>query len=136
MSMGVEATNLCTFCNTEKENIQHLFWHCPVLQLFWRQLENAINEKCVNAGTFHLNEHVVIFGCDVHFKTDKIFDLILILAKSYIYKCKMAKELPQLQVFYTILNNRYKIEKHIALVNMKHNEFIRAWLPYTALCGN
>ena len=133
MCMGIDANSDCTFCNNERENVQHLFWYCPILQNFWKEFEDAINQKCFHANKFHLNEHVVIFGCDKNFGTDKIFDLFLMLAKSYIYKCKMAKELPLFQVFVLILRNRYKTEKYIANVNMKYDVFVRAWMPYTPL---
>ena len=133
MCMGVDGNSECTFCHIEKENIQHLFWHCTVTYSFWTEFESDLNEKCSTVKDLRLNEQLVIFGCDKYVRTDDVFDLLLLLAKKYIYTCKMTKDLPLYTHFLAILKNRYYIEKHIAAVNMKSLEFRNAWLPYTTL---
>ena len=37
----------------------------------------------------HLMTSIVLFGHDIHFKSDNIFDLIILRAKFFIYKCKI-----------------------------------------------
>ena len=134
--MGLENNNKCTFCQNYKENIQHLLWDCVITQNFWKTLERNIVEKCLNATALRFSEHVVLFGCDSNFRSDQTFDLLILLAKSYIYKCKMSKENPIFQVFINILKERYEIEKFMAKINMRYCEFVQAWLPYTPLFVN
>jgi hypothetical protein len=132
--MGLENNDSCTFCNTEKENIQHLMWHCPVVQTFWKKVERLINDKCVHVnGALSFTEHLIIFGCDKNFRTDQVFDVIILLAKEYIYNCKMRKELPQIEVFLLMLKKRYAIEKYIAIVNMVYEKMLLVWMPYLVL---
>jgi hypothetical protein len=87
-------------------------------------VERLINDKCVHVnGALSFTEHLIIFGCDKNFRTDQVFDVIILLAKEYIYNCKMRKELPQIEVFLLMLKKRYAIEKYIAIVNMVYENF-------------
>jgi hypothetical protein len=132
-NMGIQNSDTCTFCSEEKENIQHLLWYCPLVQWFWKELEKRLNDKCFHVNALHFTEHLIIFGCDKNIRTDQIFDLIIVMAKEYIYQCKMGKELPQLDVFLLRLKHRYSIEKQIANVNMTYERTVQAWMPYTVL---
>ena len=45
------------------------------------------------------HENIVLFGHDIHFESDNTFDLIILQAKFFIYKCKINKTVPQLHYF-------------------------------------
>lgn len=132
-SMGIENSYNCTFCHMEKENIQHLFWSCQVVQRFWMDFQAQILAKCPHAVMLRFTQHLVIFGCDHQIKTDDVFDLFVILAKMYIYQCKMVKELPIYDVFVIWLKKRYEIEKFISCMQMRHEAFCQAWSLYQQL---
>lgn len=87
MHMGVEANSKCTFWHIEKETIQHLFWHCTVTHIFVKEFESDLNKNCATAKDLHLNEQLVIFGCDKNIKTDDVFDLLLRCISIHV-KCK------------------------------------------------
>ncbi|XP_076453470.1 uncharacterized protein LOC143288729 [Babylonia areolata] len=36
--MGVLNNDLCSFCNTMKDSIRHMFWQCTTIQRFWQEL--------------------------------------------------------------------------------------------------
>ena len=44
---------------------------------------------------------------------DKPTELIILLAKVYVYKCKLQGSLPVLSVFQTMLRSRYSIEIYV-----------------------
>ena len=50
--------------------------------------------------------------------TDKVLDLIVVLAKFYIYKCKWHETASSFKAFLRILTNRYTLERylHITIV--------------------
>ena len=53
---------------------------------------NWLLKCCSHLGNLNLSLEVILFGVENNTKTDKIFDLLLLLAKLYIYinvKCKM-----------------------------------------------
>ena len=74
-----------------------------------------------------------MFGCDNNIKTDLVLDLLILFAKSYIYRCKTNNNLPNFSSFLEILRRRYEIEKYIAIVKMKYNKHVRIWQNYQPL---
>lgn len=97
--MKVSENVLCGFCNEERESIFHLFWHCDCINSFWIQLERWINEKCQHVLNFSLSESLIIFGTTNNVCTDFVFDMIILLAKQYIYSCKYKQNLPNLEIY-------------------------------------
>jgi hypothetical protein len=124
---------LCVFCISEEETLSHLFWQCRLVSDFWRDLKNFLDNNCVHTANFIFSEELVLFGIQRDTKTDKSFDLILLLAKFYIYKCKLQECLPVLGAFKNILKFRYNIEKYSACARRDVIKFNRQWWPYLSL---
>ena len=120
-----EQTDLCEFCRKKSESIIHLFWQCPHIQQFWTNLAEYINIKCTHVHNFHFTKDLVLFGMCHNIKTDTILDLIILLAKQYIYSCKVKTTLPSFATFKYIINERYKIEK-----TLNANSADGRWIPY------
>ena len=92
--MGIETDITCSFCRKERDSINHniyiyIYWS------FWEQFQIVLNAGFSNAKSVTLNENIVLFGQDVNFKSDNTFDLIILQAKFFIYKCKINKTIPQ-----------------------------------------
>lgn len=85
---------MCTFCSMSIETVTHLFWHCPFVQSFWSDICNFIAEKIEK--DFKLFWKDVLFGLyDLNRTKTRpnetfIINLIILLAKFYIHKCKFA----------------------------------------------
>ena len=120
----------CSFCSSQRDSIDHLLWKCDQVAQFWLQLENLLNEKCANLHNLKFNENLIIFGTHAGFKTDATFDLIVMLGKMYIYKCRLNKSIPQFSGFLKELKYRYKIEEHNAKISGLHHKFQIDWLCY------
>lgn len=131
--MGVEVSSNCTFCNSERDSIPHIFWKCTYVQAFWENFQNALVEKCVVFSSLHLNENIVLFGGDSHFRSDDTFDLILLLAKFYIYRCKMNKDIPLFKPYIHYLKSRFETEKYVSCINMLNVNFNLNWHAYKPL---
>ena len=131
--MGITESHNCSFCNAEKDSIEHIFWRCNHIRTFWNTFEEKIREKCPTASNLSLTENIVLFGTDREFHSDSIFDFILLLAKHYIYQCKAEKHAPLFSVFSKCLKTRYAMEKHIAKVNMESERFELNWASYRSL---
>ncbi len=88
------------------------------------------NTRCRHAHNFRINEKLVLFGkCDLLF-TDNTCDIILLLAKSFIYKCKVQGRRLNKICFIRELHDRYIVEKYIA---GNSTEFKNKWMPYQEL---
>ena len=131
--MGVENDITCSFCKKERDAINHIFWRCDSIKPFWEQLQIALNDRGVNAVSITLNESIVLFGHDVNFRSDDTFDLIILVAKFFIYKCKVKKIIPQFHFFKQYLRNTFEVYKHNSKVNMSYNKFMTSWHLYKTL---
>ena len=120
-------TELCEFCRKTSESIHHLLWHCEIVQNFWKDLQNLLNTRCTHVHNFSFNEHLVIFGYSEIMRTDEIANLIILLAKYFIYRCKVQKMNPNINHFKNVLYHRYCVEKHI---NDGSTKFKNSWGPY------
>ena len=56
------------------------------------------------------------------------FDLITLLAKFFIYTCKIQKKnMPQFPLFKRDLKTAFEVEKYIAAVNMSYDNLVLDW---------
>ena len=108
----------------------HLFWKCQVVQHFWNCISSLINKKCIHAHNFKFTENLVLFGKCKEICTDKICNLIILVAKFYIYRCKVQNNNLNVNVFIKELYRRYHIEK---IINENSNSFKNDWIPYLTL---
>ena len=125
-----EQNHLCSFCNAHSETIQHLFWECRKTKQFWISLSEFINKRAIHSHNFRFTHNLVFFGVCDSIQTDNICNLIILMAKFYIYRCKVQKNDLNLKVFILELYNRYSIEKCI-----KKNSLVfrTSWAPYDPL---
>ena len=130
---GVVQSYNCNFCDNEKDTIEHIFWRCKFVCEFWKTLEKLMKEKCPNTEYLYFTENIALFGTDLNLKTDTIFDLIILLAKNYIYRCKITKQQILIPVFIKMLKTRYEMEKYIAIVNLELQKFEMNWINYKTL---
>ena len=65
--------------------------------------------------------------------TTSIFDLIILQAKFFIYKCKINKTIPQLHSFKRYLKTNFEVYKYNAKLNMSYDKIVIEWCPYQQL---
>ena len=97
--MGVTNNNKCSFCLIAKDTIQHIFLECKHSQQLWTRILVLLKQKCTSCFRLRLSECLILFGTDDDIKTENGFELILLLAKQYLYKCKIEKQLPNIHIF-------------------------------------
>ena len=68
--------------------------------------ETILKEKYETALNIKFTQNLALF------ETDTVFDLVILQAKQFIYKCKLDKYLPTLSCFIQQLILRYKIEEY------------------------
>ena len=98
---------------------------------FWEQFQIVLNAGCSNATSVTLNENLVLFGHDIHFKSDSTFDLVILQAKFFIYKCKINKTIPQLHLFKCYLKTNFEVYKYAKLYS--YDNIVIEWCPYQQL---
>ena len=131
--MGVVENNVCNFCSTEKDTIFHFMCQCEHTQSFWVRFEMCLKEKSFNCARFSINHTLILFGHDRKTTTDEGFDFILLHAKFFVYKCRLNKLKPTLETFINNLKYIYEVDKHVHLMEMTYEKFIKKWTLYNHL---
>lgn len=122
-------SNKCSFCNEEKETIQHIFYDCIYVSKFWTDIESYFNDKCRDL-RLNLRKIDILFG---NFSYDILLNQFLLHTKKYIYSSKMAKSIPTLEGYKTVLKYFYKTEKYTATKDQKLHLFDGKWNKYKSL---
>ena len=79
---------LCDFCEKELETIEHIFFHCTKVSMFWNDLKSVLDSFNI---TIRFDIRNVLFGI---LDTDNISILvnyIILESKYFIYRCKLNK---------------------------------------------
>ncbi len=84
-------------CNLEIETVEHLFFQCNLVQIFWNDafcwIQQRITVRLI------LSWQIVKFGLLVKDKKIYVINNLLLLLKFYIHKCTFFKTPPRLVVF-------------------------------------
>ena len=94
---------------------------------------DTLKEKCTSCYILRLSECLILFGIDDNIKTKNVFDLILRLAKQYLYKCKIEKQLLNTDIFRgkkNLKNDRYETEEYNAKMSCSCSSFSPKWERY------
>ena len=132
-NMGVLDDSDCSFCNEMQDSIQHMFWDCGHVKAFWESFIRGVNTCHDHTMNLSLSAPLVILGYDKNVKSNGIFYYIILLAKFFIFKCKVNKTLPYYDNFKTYLKVKYEIEKYISMKSMTYNTFANEWFCFQSL---
>ena len=91
----------CTFCKKEIESLEHLFYNCKITRSFWVALRSWLMECNINLeplSTF--NVLCGIFNAGEDFV---IGNRLILMAKFYIYRCKLNGVKPGMRVLNTYI---------------------------------
>ena len=88
------------------------FYNWPVSNVSNRQRKTVIlTARGIERYIYRFSAMLVIFGVEHNIITDGVMDLVVLLAKAYIYRSKTIQTVPTLSSFKYILYSRYLIEK-------------------------
>ena len=117
---------LCDFCEEELETIEHLFFHCPKVCMFWDDLKVLLNSLNITV-SFDIKD--VLFGI---LDTDNISNLvnyILLESKYFIYHCKLNKGFLCIRLLVDKFKKTFQTERFIAKKNNKIRLHDKKWKP-------
>ena len=75
----------------------------------------------------------ILFGIDSTAITDKKIDLIVLLAKQYVYRYKFEQSVPLVSVFKKQLKLTNKLEEYNSKITFQENAFNARWHYYKPL---
>ena len=130
--IGIKQVDFCSFCEETTETLVHLLWNCKYTQAFWKKhyldvSKNWMSQKIVNRKDSVFPPFLCL-GL-VENVSNALLHHLLLIARQYIYTCKLKNSIPRLQVYFQLLLTSMKIEKKIALADSTLNCFERKWSP-------
>ena len=123
-------TDLCSFCKEHSETIAHLLFECNHVKIFWEELFLLINKRCIHSNKLSFNKKLILLGQSEYIYTDSVCDLIILMAKFFIYRCKVQGSPLMLRIFIKELYERYCLEK---MFRSNDHSFCNTWYPYLNL---
>lgn len=93
---------LCVFCSTEKETIEHLFFCCPHVADFWTAIHSWISLKIQNVPSFTLKD-VIYFMDNLDLIISDAVNFVIVMGKYFIHTCKWKNTTP----IFTVFNNYF-----------------------------
>ena len=118
-------------CTVDEESLEHLLFFCEVTELFWKEILSWL-ARC-RGEVVDLSFTNILFG-----KLDRDIDFMVInhfilLAKFFIYWCKLNKIFPSFEVFKGKLKATCDLELFIARKNYSFLKHYSKWEPFTSL---
>ena len=119
--------NYCTFCKDSPETIKHLIIDCPVTYVIWENINDWLKRKT----GIHKNitRREIVFGCCD--ETSLLYDLIILVVKQYIYKCRCLEKKPTFIELIHHLKIVRDTEHKSAEMYGKMNIYLNKWSPLT-----
>ena len=127
--MGVIDSDACTFCRSHPETIVHLFYACSVTSDFWNDVFNWINS--INDTITDYNIFDILFGKLGN--SNRALNLIICLAKRYLYNQKMKKCVPHLAGAMQYIKCYIKTDQYICKKNCNSELFVKKWRNFISL---
>ena len=107
--IGIKQVDSCSFCGETTETLAHLFWNCKHTQVFWKKLREWVPQNIVDLKDIFLSSSVCL-GL-VENVCNILLHHLLLIARHYIYSCKLQKVSPKMQVYLQLVSSSMKIEK-------------------------
>ena len=116
---------LCSYCKEAEELVSHLYYRCPVVQNFWKELKLFM----ANLGLMlSLGENSILFG-DKKKSPDSMVNVILLWAKYYIWTNKFKSTHRRIIGFKAILEKRLQDFKELCTYDESYINSFNQWIP-------
>ena len=100
------------FCDAEKETLLHLFCTCVKVASFWENVSCWIESK--SKYRLVLKPFNMLFGVKCNHKFYTIINCLLLQARFLIFRCKTAKNIPNVSNYFLLVKNAKTVKKRIA----------------------
>ena len=122
-------SNICDFCSLQKQTIIHLLYDCPRVKNLWEYLIDQVSVKQI---TMDLSFETILFNNVVNENTYNVCNLLVLITKFYIYRCKCAGIIPTISELTYEIRFYFKLEVNI--VNISNiRKILCKWEPVRQL---
>ena len=117
----------CNFCKTEEETMKHLMWSCNYVSKMWSDVCNWLKDLNINVNITYWD---VCFGIYGNKEYLSFLNMIILLLKRYIYRCRVQEMHPLFNDYKNVVIFTEKMEKNIAKNRDKYGSHVKKWEPF------
>ena len=122
----IRPTSSCQDC-TEVDNLQHHFYRCPDMRVFWSTIEKWWQHICPQCDCYFNNEYNILLGCIKKSCHRFQINYIILVAKWYLYRTKYLGAKCSATDFLRELKNKLNMEELIYRRNEKYHLYLDLW---------
>ena len=122
-----ETENLCYFCEDEPETLEHFFFYCSKVRVFWEEVNLSLNSQGMMYRSFNIRD--ILFGVLDIVSNEILLNYIVLESKHFIYRTKLSKTSLSLTLLIEKIRKTFQIERHIAKKNNKLQLHYNKWNP-------
>ena len=119
LKIGKKETDSCSFCAGSPETLTHLFWHYRSTQTFWYNVSQWTSEELdlTNLNITPFSPALCLGIIDNI--TNLLLHHFLLIARHYIYSCKLRNTIPRVQVYTQLVIRSMEIKKQMVSLGQK-----------------
>ena len=121
----IASTDLCFFCQQQKETILHLLIYCSSVQQLWRDLKNYLETRFQGV-TVHIQPKKIVKN-EIVESRNNVCNLICLVTKQFIYAQRCLGKKLHFPVLKQRILHVQSVEKYIAQKNGKMAKHIKKW---------
>ena len=119
---GLTDSDTCLWCKKERHTLEHMFWECPSIQMFWTRFIAWWKSKCFQ--DIVLSKSNVLYGELKVMDNQNCLNYVLLVAKYHIFLSCIHEEAPNLEIFETLLKSKLIV---IEAAENKSGKIIKTW---------
>ena len=123
----IKNSQKCDWCPCTKQDVVHLMVNCPMVEPIW-DLIQRLCEKALLDKECEFSKENIILNC-VHPKAKHVINLLTLIAKFYVFKCKCKGEKPNGKILRREFTFIHDIEQYIAVKRNRINVHENKWSP-------
>ena len=124
-SWKITQSDLCYYCQNERETVCHLFYQCPIILNLWKDVVIYVKNRFMGIKV-ELNLQNVILN-SIIIKKSHVGNFLCLLTKQFIYRQKCMKLPLHFELLRKEIDRVENIEKYIAIKNKKLAVHNRKW---------
>ena len=118
------STDLCSFCNDNRETVIHMLVECSVIQQIWQKVYQYCFD--VYATKVDINARAIIMN-KIHPVAGHVTNFICLIAKQYIYRQRCLGKSIKFVELKALIESIQNVEKYIAIKNDNLSKHNRKW---------
>ena len=122
---------LCYLCKADIETLEHFFFYCPRVRMFWNEVVNLFRDQLKISKDFEITD--VIFGLSNKETYSSLINYIILEGKYLLYLFELNDSFLSPRLLLERIKNTYKFERFIARESNNLNYHYMKWEPLLPL---